>query len=75
MTPESRHLQHTETITVLSGMGKLIMEGVEVDLMAGATVSIAAGKTYSIQALGSDLRCIEISISKNSKDVSVLAPE
>ena len=67
-TPESRHLQHTETITVLSGMGKLIMEGVEVDLMAGATVSIAAGKTYSIQALGSDLRCIEISISKSKEN-------
>jgi mannose-1-phosphate guanylyltransferase len=59
-TPESRHLQHTETITVLSGMGKLIMEGVEVDLMAG--------KTYSIQALGSDLRCIEISISKSKEN-------
>lgn len=67
-TPESRHMNHTQTITVLSGMGKLILEGVEVDLMAGATVSIAAGKTYSIQALGSDLRCIEISISKSKEN-------
>jgi mannose-1-phosphate guanylyltransferase len=60
--PMHRHLEHTETITVLSGMGKLILEGVEVDLMAGATVSIAAGKEHSIKAIGSDLRFIEIKI-------------
>jgi mannose-1-phosphate guanylyltransferase len=43
-------------------MGKLILEGVEVDMMAGATVSIAAGKEHSIKAIGSDLRFIEIKI-------------
>ena len=66
-TPEHRHLSHTETITVLSGMGKLILEGVEVDLMAGATVSIAAGKRHAIKAMGSDLRCIEVSIGTDEK--------
>jgi mannose-1-phosphate guanylyltransferase len=60
--PVHSHASRTETITVLSGMGKLILEGVEVDLMAGATVSIAAGKMHSIKALGTDLRCIEVSI-------------
>lgn len=60
--PSHRHEKHTETITVLSGMGKLILEGVEVDLMAGATVSIAAGKEHAIKAIGSDLRCIEVCI-------------
>lgn len=58
----------TETLTVLSGMGKLILEGIEVDLTAGATVSIAAGKPYSVKALGSDLRCIVIHIGDNDDE-------
>ncbi|MGN0349750.1 MAG: sugar phosphate nucleotidyltransferase [Roseburia sp.] len=66
--PEHKHFKHTETITVLSGMGKLMMEGVEVDLIAGATVSIAAGKTHAIQAIGSDLRMIEVSIGDTEDD-------
>ena len=48
-------------------MGKLILEGVEVDLMAGATVSIAAGKRHAIKAMGSDLRCIGVSIGTDEK--------
>lgn len=66
--PKHKHLKHTETITVLSGMGKLILEGVEVDLMAGSTVSIAAGKEHSIKALGSDLRCIEVCVGDADDD-------
>jgi len=66
--PKHKHLKHTETITVLSGMGKLILEGVEVDLMAGSTVSIAAGKEHSIKAMGSDLRCIEVCVGDAEDD-------
>ncbi len=66
--PMHKHLKHTETITVLSGMGKLILEDVEVDLIAGATVSIAAGKEHSIRAVGSDLRCIEVSLGDTGDD-------
>lgn len=61
-TPYYKHLKHTKTFTVLSGMGKITVEGVEVDLMTGSTISIAAGKSYSIKALATDLRCIEVSI-------------
>ena len=61
-------MKHTETITVLSGMGKLIVEGVEVDLMAGSTISIAAGKSHTIKALGTDLRCIEVCIGDTKDD-------
>ena len=70
--PMHKYQNRTETITVLSGMGKLILEGVEVDLVAGSTVSIAAGKAYSIKALGSDLRCIEISIGDDTEEEIVL---
>ncbi len=66
--PYHRHLKHTETLTVLSGMGKLILEGVEVDLLAGSSVSIAAGKGHSLRAEGADLRCIEISIGDSCGD-------
>lgn len=62
------HERHTETITVLSGMGKLRIEGTEVDLLAGSTVSIAAGKEHSLQAIGSDLRLIEVSIGDAGAD-------
>lgn len=67
-TAYHKHLKHTETITVLSGMGKLVVEGVEVDLMAGSTVSIAAGKSHAIKALGTDLRYIEVSIGDTRDD-------
>lgn len=67
--PKHKHLDHTETLTVLSGMGKLVLEGVEVDLMAGSTVSIAAGKEHSIRAIGTDLRCIEICIGADMGEV------
>lgn len=70
-TPYDKHLNHTKTFTVLSGMGKLNVEGVEVDLMAGSTISIAAGKNYSIKALGTDLRCIEVSIGDARYDESI----
>ncbi|MBO5522117.1 MAG: cupin domain-containing protein [Roseburia sp.] len=70
--PKHKHLKHTETITVLSGMGKLILEGVEVDLMAGSTVSIAAGKEHSIKALGSDLRCIEVCVGDAEDDENLI---
>ncbi len=66
--PKHRHLKHTETITVLSGMGKLLLEGVEVDLTAGSTVSIAPGKDHAIKALGSDLRCIEVCVGDAEED-------
>lgn len=66
--PRHLHPRHTETITVLSGMGKLTLEGVEVDLMAGATVSIAAGKTHAIRAVGSDLRLIEVSLGEPGEE-------
>lgn len=66
--PMHRCRKSTETLTVLSGMGKLILEGVEVDLTAGATVSIAAGKAYSVKALGSDLRCIVIHIGDDDDE-------
>ena len=61
-------MKHTETITVLSGMGKLKLEGTEVDLLAGSTVSIAAGKAHSIEAIGSDLRCIEVCLGEANDD-------
>lgn len=70
--PNHKHLKHTETITVLSGMGKLVLEGVEVDLMAGSTVSIAAGKEHSIRAIGSDLRCIEVCLGDANDDEIVI---
>jgi mannose-1-phosphate guanylyltransferase len=70
--PYHKHLKHTETITVLSGMGKLLVEGVEVDLMAGTTVSIAAGKAHAIKALGTDLRCIEVCIGDTKDDEVVV---
>lgn len=72
MMPYHKHLKHTETITVLSGMGKLVLEGVEVDLIAGSTVSIVAGKGHSIKALGSDLRLIEVSIGDTEEDEIVI---
>lgn len=65
--PMHKYENSTETITVLSGMGKLILEGIEVDLTAGSTVSVAAGKAYSIKALGSDLRCIVIHIGEDTE--------
>lgn len=68
MSPHHMHHKHTETITILSGMGKLIVEGVEVDLMAGTTVSIAAGKVHAIKALGADLRYIEVCIGDTMDD-------
>ena len=61
-------MKHTEIITVLSGMGKLKLEGTEVDLLAGSTVSIAAGKAHSIKAIGSDLRCIEVCLGEANDD-------
>lgn len=70
--PYHKHLKHTESITVLSGMGKLILEGTEVDLMAGSTVSIAAGKVHAIKALGSDMRLIEVSLGDTSEDEVIL---
>ena len=70
--PYHTHAQHTETITVISGMGKLILEGTEVDLLAGSTVSIASGKKHSIKALGSDLRLIEVSLGVTCDDEQVL---
>lgn len=72
MMPYHKHLKHTETITVLSGMGKLILEGTEVDLLAGSTVSIAAGKAHAIKAIGSDMRLIEVSLGDTSDDEVVL---
>lgn len=66
--PAHKHLRHTETITVLSGMGKLVLEGTEVDLLAGATFTVAAGKVHSIKAIGSDLRLIEVSIGDTRDD-------
>lgn len=70
--PCHKHLKHTETITVLSGMGKLVLEGTEVDLIAGSTVSIASGKAHAIKALGSDLRLIEVSLGDTSEDEVIL---
>lgn len=70
--PTHKHFKHTETITVLSGMGKLVLEGVEVDLVAGSTVSIAAGKAHSIRAIGSDLRCIEVCLGDASDDEVII---
>lgn len=73
--PCHKHLKHTETITVLSGMGKLLLEGVEVDLTAGATVSITAGKAHAIRAVGSDLRCIEVCLGDVTEDEIVVETE
>lgn len=70
--PYHKHEKHTETITVLSGMGKLILEGTEVDLLAGSTVSIAAGKAHAIKAIGTDMRLIEVSLGDTSDDEQVL---
>lgn len=70
--PYHKHEKHTETITVLSGMGKLVLEGTEVDLLAGSTVSIAAGKAHAIKALGSDLRCIEVSLGDSMDDEIII---
>ena len=70
--PYHRHPKHTETITVLSGMGKLILEGAEVDLMAGSTISIAAGKTHTIKAVGVDMRLIEVSLGDSLDDEVVM---
>lgn len=70
--PRHKHCRHTETITVLSGMGKLLLEAAEIDLMAGVTVSIAAGKEHSIRAVGSDLKCIEVSLGDTSNDEIVV---
>lgn len=66
--PSHKHPNHTETITVLSGMGKLVLEGTKVDLMAGSTVSIAAGKQHAVSAIGADLRYIEICIGDTTED-------
>ncbi len=70
--PCHKHFTHTETITVLSGMGKLILEGTEVDLLAGSTVSIAAGKAHAIKAVGSDLRYIEVCLGDSAEDEILL---
>ena len=70
--PRHKHCRHTETLTVLSGMGKLLLEAAEIDLMAGVTVSIAAGKEHSIRAVGSDLKCIEVSLGDTSNDEIVV---
>lgn len=70
--PYHMHIKHTETITVLSGMGKLVLEGTEVDLLAGSTISIAAGKVHTIKAVGADLRLIEVSIGDTGEDEIVI---
>lgn len=70
--PRHKHCRHTETLTVLSGMGKLLLENVKIDLMAGVTVSIAAGKEHSICAVGSDLKCIEVSLGDTINDEIVV---
>lgn len=70
--PCHMHKSHTETVTVISGMGKLILEGTEVDLLAGSTVSIAAGKKHAIRAVGSDLRLIEVSLGSTGDDEIIL---
>ncbi len=72
--PLHRHERHTETVAVLSGMGKLLLEGTEVDLLAGSTVSIAAGKNHAIRAIGSDLRLIEVSIGDTEEDEVLAGP-
>ena len=70
--PRHKHCRHTETLTVLSGMGKLLLENAKIDLMAGVTVSIAAGKEHSICAVGSDLKCIEVSLGDTINDEIVV---
>lgn len=70
--PRHKHCRHTETLTVLSGMGKLLLENAKIDLMAGVTVSIAAGKEHSICAVGSDLKCIEVSLGYTINDEIVV---
>lgn len=73
--PVHKHLKHKETITVLSGMGKMLLEGIEVDLLPGATFSVASGKEHAIMALGSDLRCIEVCIGDIKDDEIVKVRE
>lgn len=70
--PRHKHCRHTETLTVLSGMGKLLLENAKIDLMAGVTVSIAAGKEHSICAVGCDLKCIEVSLGDTINDEIVV---
>ncbi len=70
--PRHKHCRHTETLTVLSGMGKLLLENAKIDLMAGVTVSIAAGMEHSICAVGSDLKCIEVSLGDTINDEIVV---
>lgn len=67
--PRHKHEHHTETITVISGMGKLVLDGTEVDLLAGSTVSIAAENAHSIKALGADLRLIEVSLGSTNDEI------
>lgn len=70
--PYHKHAMHTETITVLSGMGHLLLEGTKVELLAGSTVSIAAGKAHAVRAIGADMRLIEVSIGDTEGDEIVL---
>lgn len=67
-TPCHKHNNHTETVTVISGMGKLMLEGTEVDLLPGSTVSIAAGRKHALKAIGADLRLIEVSLGDTNDD-------
>ncbi len=61
------HNERDETLTILSGRGEMIIEGVKISLSQGSTLTIPRGKRHAIKAL-SDLEYMEIHMGKRIGD-------
>lgn len=64
------HNEREESITVLSGRGEMIIEGVRLLLFQGMTLTIPYGKRHAIRAI-SNLEYIEIHIGKQIGDEDI----
>ncbi len=59
-----RHEKRDEVWTVLSGTGKVTLDGVERDIAKGDTVTIKNGSKHTVKAI-TDLQLIEVQIGEN----------
>lgn len=61
------HNERDETLTILSGRGEMIIEGVKISLSQGSTLTVPRGKRHAIKAF-SDLEYMEIHMGKRIGD-------
>lgn len=64
------HNERDETITVLSGRGEMVIEGVTLTLCQSSTITVPRGKRHAIRAF-CDLEYMEIHIGKSSGDEDI----